>query len=482
MALHFTAIAQPSRAAAAIRHHRTPPSRVRSARSGSTPSSSAASQRRRRLSRSSTQRTERRDEEEHQEDVEQRGAGHHHVHAVQRHQQAGRGAEQGGAEQPPCDPGDHQHGEDPDHRGGDPPPDRVVAEAPARPARSSTCPAAGARRTRRSSPSTGAPSTGFAPLSGTLPLHAVPGQRVRIGGVVHLVEDDVAGAVESHQPDDRGDRRYHAGGHPGPPPVFRRRWRQSSTDDLWHSGAGGLRCGLGQRHPVIVGCGYGCRSRWRGSMKGRVVLLGAPLGNPADASSRFRETLATADVVAAEDTRRLDAPGQGPGHHHRRHRGLLLRGQRGPTYARAGRRRASRIGGGAGDRRRHAQRLRPRLPPGDRGPGRRGAGDRGPGTERGHHRAGPVRTAVRPLLLRGLPTPPTRAAPGTAGRARRGRADAGVLRSAAPGRRDARGPGRRVRPAPAGGAVPGTHQDSRGDPARHARGAGPLGRRVAAAR
>src|SRR5690606_10374039 len=75
--------------------------------------------------------------------------------------------------------------------------------------------------------------------------------------------------------------------------------------DLWHSGAGGLRCGLGQRHPVIVGCGYGCRSRWRGSMKGRVVLLGAPLGNPADASSRFRETLATADLVAAEDTRRL---------------------------------------------------------------------------------------------------------------------------------------------------------------------------------
>ncbi|SBT68898.1 16S rRNA (cytidine1402-2'-O)-methyltransferase [Micromonospora sediminicola] len=38
---------------------------------------------------------------------------------------------------------------------------------------------------------------------------------------------------------------------------------------------------------------------------GRLVLLGAPLGNPADASARFREALATADVVAAEDTRRL---------------------------------------------------------------------------------------------------------------------------------------------------------------------------------
>jgi 16S rRNA (cytidine1402-2'-O)-methyltransferase len=36
-----------------------------------------------------------------------------------------------------------------------------------------------------------------------------------------------------------------------------------------------------------------------------VVLLGAPLGNPGDASGRFRSVLATADIVAAEDTRRL---------------------------------------------------------------------------------------------------------------------------------------------------------------------------------
>ncbi|WP_425412420.1 16S rRNA (cytidine(1402)-2'-O)-methyltransferase [Micromonospora mirobrigensis] len=41
------------------------------------------------------------------------------------------------------------------------------------------------------------------------------------------------------------------------------------------------------------------------SETGRLILLGAPLGNPADASARFREVLATADVVAAEDTRRL---------------------------------------------------------------------------------------------------------------------------------------------------------------------------------
>ncbi|GAA2872835.1 ribosomal RNA small subunit methyltransferase I [Actinoplanes cyaneus] len=38
---------------------------------------------------------------------------------------------------------------------------------------------------------------------------------------------------------------------------------------------------------------------------GRVVLAGAPLGNIGDASSRLREVLGTADVIAAEDTRRL---------------------------------------------------------------------------------------------------------------------------------------------------------------------------------
>jgi 16S rRNA (cytidine1402-2'-O)-methyltransferase len=37
----------------------------------------------------------------------------------------------------------------------------------------------------------------------------------------------------------------------------------------------------------------------------RVVLVGAPLGNAGDASTRLREVLASADVIAAEDTRRL---------------------------------------------------------------------------------------------------------------------------------------------------------------------------------
>jgi 16S rRNA (cytidine1402-2'-O)-methyltransferase len=39
--------------------------------------------------------------------------------------------------------------------------------------------------------------------------------------------------------------------------------------------------------------------------RGRVILAGAPLGNTADASQRLRDALATAPVIAAEDTRRL---------------------------------------------------------------------------------------------------------------------------------------------------------------------------------
>lgn len=38
---------------------------------------------------------------------------------------------------------------------------------------------------------------------------------------------------------------------------------------------------------------------------GRVLLVGTPIGDPGDASPRVREALATADVLAAEDTRRL---------------------------------------------------------------------------------------------------------------------------------------------------------------------------------
>lgn len=38
---------------------------------------------------------------------------------------------------------------------------------------------------------------------------------------------------------------------------------------------------------------------------GRIVLAATPIGNPADASARLIELLGTADLIAAEDTRRL---------------------------------------------------------------------------------------------------------------------------------------------------------------------------------
>ncbi|MDN5548255.1 MAG: 16S rRNA (cytidine(1402)-2'-O)-methyltransferase, partial [Rhodococcus sp. (in: high G+C Gram-positive bacteria)] len=39
-------------------------------------------------------------------------------------------------------------------------------------------------------------------------------------------------------------------------------------------------------------------------MTGRLVLAATPMGDVGDASPRLRSALATADVVAAEDTRR----------------------------------------------------------------------------------------------------------------------------------------------------------------------------------
>jgi 16S rRNA (cytidine1402-2'-O)-methyltransferase len=40
-------------------------------------------------------------------------------------------------------------------------------------------------------------------------------------------------------------------------------------------------------------------------MPGQLILAGAPIGRPEDASARLREALATAGIIAAEDTRRL---------------------------------------------------------------------------------------------------------------------------------------------------------------------------------
>ena len=71
---------------------------------------------------------------------------------------------------------------------------------------------------------------------------------------------------------------------------------------------------------------------------GLSILLGAPLGNAGDASGRLREVLAGADIVAAEDTRRLHRLARDLEITDRRPDRVLLRGQRAAAYPGTGRR------------------------------------------------------------------------------------------------------------------------------------------------
>ena len=49
----------------------------------------------------------------------------------------------------------------------------------------------------------------------------------------------------------------------------------------------------------------GCMSIQLDPLPRGVILAATPLGNPGDASARLIHALANADVVAAEDTRRV---------------------------------------------------------------------------------------------------------------------------------------------------------------------------------
>ena len=150
-----------------------------------------------------------------------------------------------------------------------------------------------------------------------------------------------------------------------------------------------------------------------------LVLAGTPIGRPEDASPRLAAGASRADVVAAEDTRRLKRLTADLG--------ITLTGRvvsyfegnevpRTPVLLEAllaGR------PGAAGDRRRDAQRLRPGLPAG-RGRGRaRHPRHRGPGAVGRADRPGRVRAARRPVLLRGVPAPQGGGARPPAGRAGR---------------------------------------------------------------
>src|ERR1043166_968117 len=74
-----------------------------------------------------------------------------------------------------------------------------------------------------------------------------------------------------------------------------------------HSGRGSTASPLSSTglSSVVAMRGSIARRADRMEFMGRLVLCGAPIGNVADASRRLYDTLATADLVAAEDTRRL---------------------------------------------------------------------------------------------------------------------------------------------------------------------------------
>ena len=139
--------------------------------------------------------------------------------------------------------------------------------------------------------------------------------------------------------------------------------------------------------------------------------------------------------------------------------GLLLR--RGRDAAHAGPARGPEGGPGhpARHRRGHPGHQRPGLPArGRRGRGRP-AGDGAARAVRGDDRAGRLRAAHRPVLLRGLPAPGQGPAGQALRRASRRRPYPGLLRGRPPGGRHSGRARRLARRGPPGGGMPRAHQD-----------------------
>jgi hypothetical protein len=155
--------------------------------------------------------------------------------------------------------------------------------------------------------------------------------------------------------------------------------------------------------------------------------------------------------------------------------GLLLR--RGRDAAHAGPARGG-PGHPAHHRRGHPGHQRPGLPAGGRRGRGRAAGDGAARAVGGDDRAGRLRAAHRPVLLRGLPAPGQGPAGQPVRRARRRRPHPGLLRVRPQGGRHAGRARRLARRGPPGGGVPRAHQDPRGDRPRHAGRAGRVGGRL----
>ena len=356
----------------------------------------------------------------------------HEVHALDGEQQAGQRADQVRAGQPPGDPGDHEDRQRAQHGDGEPPAEGRRAEQvlaggdrPLAERRVDDEGGVGLEDRRASAscrPTAGACRWPCRPCCRSYPKRSRDEGVLR---VVRLVEDDGVRPAEVDEPqeaaDDRDDERAdpaarcRVDGIAGAQPLGERRlvaaWgrvraRRVSGWPLVRSGALlGVSGRRGPGHRAIVCAVSGWRReravqpcRW--AHRARRHAARGPRRRVRAASI---EALATADVVAAEDTRRVRRLAADLG--------VTPSGRIVSFYDAVERERSEELvarARGRGDRprglrRRHADRQRPRLPARRAAVerGRPGDGPAGPvGRADGAGALGPAR---RPVLLRGLP-------------------------------------------------------------------------------
>ena len=302
-------------------------------------------------------------------------------------------------------------------------------------------------------------------------------QRVRVLGVVRLVERDVVRRVEVPEVQDAGEQRDDERRRASPTTgrcgkyggVSRRRSRgsgspstvrpSSATDWVeWRTSARS-RCRVARRSSVVVAtsamrrrvpvprcddAGYDTRAGRDADRPGRGRVT-AP-GDRARPGRRRRRRGHPPAAPAGRPTSASTIDGAGR---------VLLRGQRGGAHGRAAGGAASPASASCSSPTPACRACptpatgwwRPRSRPTSRSPSC-------PGPSAVLTALAVSGLAGRPVLLRGLPAAQGRRAAPATGRARGRAAHHGVLRGAAPHGRDARGDGRGVRRRPAGGGLP----------------------------
>ena len=248
----------------------------------------------------------------------------------------------------------------------EPPAERRRRRRSARRSRSPTCRPAGARRTTRLPVKHVAccrRGSGRSRCRRVLLLVAEAQQRQRVLGVVRLVEGEDVRLAEVPEPQDAGERGDEQRADPAPPAVVGHR-RDEPLAQRQPLGAAATpgRCRRGAVRPAsgtarrVARCVPSPRHRRQpvtgvtlsataASVPARMPGMDAGCWcsrGPRSATRRtrrpgWRAELAGADVVAAEDTRRLRRLASDLGVDDRRPRRVVLRGQRGGADAGAGR-------------------------------------------------------------------------------------------------------------------------------------------------